>query len=192
MPPPPSGEVVVTAAGLVVFGVGTGVWDAAMNLEGAIVEQKLGKTVMPRYHAGFSLGTVVAAGGALAWWAVATDPAAPPYLAQLQRYPPWLVVVGVIGFALVNPVWEEALFRGVVLGDLTAVWGSGPAVVVQAVLFGTAHWAGFPSGWVGMAMAAGWGLVLGVLRFRTHGIAVPYLVHVSANTVIGSLAVVLL
>lgn len=58
------GEVVVTAAGLVVFGVGTGVWDAAMNLEGAIVEQKLGRTVMPRYHAGFSLGTVVAAGAA--------------------------------------------------------------------------------------------------------------------------------
>jgi MFS family permease len=58
------GEVVLTAAGLVVFGVGTGVWDAAMNLEGAIVEQKLGRTVMPRYHAGFSLGTVVAAGAA--------------------------------------------------------------------------------------------------------------------------------
>ncbi|RMI03634.1 MFS transporter [Cellulomonas triticagri] len=63
------GQVVVTAAGLVVFGVGTGVWDAAMNLEGAIVEQHLGRTVMPRYHAGFSLGTVVAAGVAalLAW-----------------------------------------------------------------------------------------------------------------------------
>jgi MFS family permease len=63
------GEVVVTAAGLVVFGVGTGVWDAAMNLEGAIVEQHLGRTVMPRYHAGFSLGTVVAAALAalLAW-----------------------------------------------------------------------------------------------------------------------------
>jgi len=56
------GEVVVTGAGLVVFGVGTGVWDAAMNLEGAVVEQRLGRTVMPRYHAGFSVGTVVAAG----------------------------------------------------------------------------------------------------------------------------------
>ncbi len=56
------GEVVLTAGGLVVFGVGTGVWDAAMNLEGAIVEQRLGKTVMPRFHAGFSAGTVLAAG----------------------------------------------------------------------------------------------------------------------------------
>jgi MFS family permease len=56
------GEVVVAGAGLVLCGVGTGVWDAAMNLEGAIVEQKLGRTVMPRYHAGFSVGTVVGAG----------------------------------------------------------------------------------------------------------------------------------
>ncbi|HEY0216119.1 MAG TPA: MFS transporter [Cellulomonas sp.] len=57
-----AGQVVLTAAGLVLFGVGTGVWDAAMNLEGALVEQRLGRTVMPRYHAGFSVGTVLAAG----------------------------------------------------------------------------------------------------------------------------------
>lgn len=57
-----AGEVVLAGAGLVVYGVGTGVWDAAMNLEGAVVEQRLGRTVMPRYHAGFSVGTVAAAG----------------------------------------------------------------------------------------------------------------------------------
>ena len=33
-----------------------------MNVEGAAVEQHLGRTVMPRYHAGFSFGTVAAAG----------------------------------------------------------------------------------------------------------------------------------
>ncbi len=59
-----SGQVLVTGAGLVVFGIGTGVWDASMNLEGALVEQRLGRTVMPRYHAGFSVGTVIAAGAA--------------------------------------------------------------------------------------------------------------------------------
>lgn len=137
-------------------------------------------------------GTVVAAGAALALWTVVVAPAAPPYLAQLQRYPGWLAVIGVAGFALVNPVWEELLFRGVVLEDLTASWGAGPAVVVQAVLFGAAHWAGFPSGWVGMLMAGGWGLVLGILRLRARGILVPYLVHVTANAVIGGLAVLLL
>ncbi len=62
-----AGQIVVVGAGLVLFGVGTGVWDAAMNLEGALVEQRLGRTVMPRYHAGFSVGTMIGAGvGALA------------------------------------------------------------------------------------------------------------------------------
>ncbi len=52
--------------GLVVAGVGIGVWDAAMNVEGAAVEQRLGRSIMPRFHAGFSLGTVAGAGvGAL-------------------------------------------------------------------------------------------------------------------------------
>lgn len=56
------GQVPVVAVALVLCGVGTGVWDASMNLEGALVEQRLGRTVMPRYHAGFSVGTVAAAG----------------------------------------------------------------------------------------------------------------------------------
>ena len=57
-----TGQAVVVGAGLVLAGIGTGVWDAAMNIEGAVVEQRLGRTVMPRYHAGFSLGTMAAAG----------------------------------------------------------------------------------------------------------------------------------
>jgi hypothetical protein len=51
------------------FGLGllSGIWDVAMNVEGAAVEQLLGRPVMPRFHAGFSLGTVVGAlGGAAA------------------------------------------------------------------------------------------------------------------------------
>ena len=56
----------VTVAGLVVYGLGIGVWDVAMNVEGAEVERGLRRTIMPRFHAGFSAGTVVGAlGGAL-------------------------------------------------------------------------------------------------------------------------------
>ena len=50
------------AAGLFAYGVGTGVWDVAMNVEGAEVERRLGRTIMPRFHAGFSLGTMGGAG----------------------------------------------------------------------------------------------------------------------------------
>ena len=37
-----------------------------MNVQGAVVERLLGRSIMPRFHAGFSLGTVAAAlGGAV-------------------------------------------------------------------------------------------------------------------------------
>jgi MFS family permease len=51
----------LTVAGLFVYGLGIGVWDVAMNVEGAEVERGLGRTIMPRFHAGFSGGTVVGA-----------------------------------------------------------------------------------------------------------------------------------
>ncbi|MBC2934089.1 MFS transporter [Nocardioides sp. zg-1228] len=51
----------VTVAGLFVYGLGIGVWDVAMNVEGAEVERGLRRTIMPRFHAGFSAGTVVGA-----------------------------------------------------------------------------------------------------------------------------------
>lgn len=46
---------------LIGYGVGTGAWDVAMNVEAAEVERRLGRSIMPRFHAAFSLGTVVGA-----------------------------------------------------------------------------------------------------------------------------------
>ena len=48
--------------GLFVFGFAMGAWDVAMNVHGATVERHLGRAIMPRFHAGFSLGTVAGAG----------------------------------------------------------------------------------------------------------------------------------
>jgi MFS family permease len=55
------GSVPLAGAGLVLSGIGNSTWDVAMNVEGAAVERRLGRTVMPRFHAGFSLGTVIGA-----------------------------------------------------------------------------------------------------------------------------------
>jgi MFS family permease len=63
-------SVLVLAIGLVLTGLGSGVWDAAMNLEGGVVERLHGRSLMPRFHAGFSFGTMAGSGtGALASWA---------------------------------------------------------------------------------------------------------------------------
>lgn len=60
-----SSGIVPVVVGLFLIGFGNGTWDVAMNVEGAAVEQHLGRSVMPRFHAGFSVGTVAGAlGGA--------------------------------------------------------------------------------------------------------------------------------
>jgi MFS family permease len=50
-----------TAICLFVMGAGVGPWDVAMNLAGTDTERALGRSVMPQFHAAFSLGTVFAA-----------------------------------------------------------------------------------------------------------------------------------
>ncbi|MEV1332184.1 MFS transporter [Micromonospora costi] len=57
-----TGSVVGVAAGLFAFGYGSGTCDVAMNVEGAAVERRLGRTIMPRFHAAWSLGSVAGAG----------------------------------------------------------------------------------------------------------------------------------
>lgn len=63
------GSPLLVAAGLFLLGFGVGFWDVAMNLEGAVVERALGRSVMPHFHAAFSGGTVLSAlvGAGMSW-----------------------------------------------------------------------------------------------------------------------------
>lgn len=56
------GSVAVTALGLVAYGAGVSVWDVAMNLEGAEVERRLARNIMPRFHGAWSVGSIGGAG----------------------------------------------------------------------------------------------------------------------------------
>ena len=56
-----AGSVQLTGVGLFLLGLGIGSWDVAMNVEGADVERRLDRTLMPRFHAGFSVGSVAGA-----------------------------------------------------------------------------------------------------------------------------------
>jgi len=57
----------LVVVGLFTLGLGNGTWDVAMNVHGGAVERQLGRSIMPRFHAAWSLGTVIGAGiGAIA------------------------------------------------------------------------------------------------------------------------------
>lgn len=60
-------NAVLTGATLFLFGATYGSWDVAMNIQGSHVDRRAGRDYMPRYHACWSLGSIVGAAlGALA------------------------------------------------------------------------------------------------------------------------------
>ena len=98
-----AGQVWLTAVGLFLLGVGSGSWDVSMNVEGAAVERGLGRSIMPRFHAAFSLGTV--AGAAVG---AALSAASVPVVAHLVAAG---LLVGIAPAAVVRsflPVAREA------------------------------------------------------------------------------------
>lgn len=55
------GSVPAVVIGLFALGCGAGTCEVAMNVQAAAVERRLRRTIMPRFHAAWSLGTVVGA-----------------------------------------------------------------------------------------------------------------------------------
>jgi MFS family permease len=54
-------SVPLLALALLITGIGTGVWDVAMNVQGHTVEQRQDRVLMPMWHAMFSYGAVAGA-----------------------------------------------------------------------------------------------------------------------------------
>jgi len=133
--------------------------------------------------------------GEAANWAGALVPV-PPAVARLFNEltdgPP---AVSLFTLALVAPLTEEALFRGLLLPGFARRWGVGPALVLSSALFGLFHlniWqapaafvAGLYLGWLALAtgsllypMAAhalfnGLPVVLSTLGWRVEGFNTP-------------------
>ena len=82
------------------------------------------------------------------------------------------------GTALLPAVAEELLFRGFLLGWLTARWGTSVALIGSSCLFGAAH-LDLAQG----SAAAVLGLYLGGIRLRTGSVHAPILCHAANNAV---------
>lgn len=103
---------------------------------------------------------------------------------MLPNQPVPLLLLGGLGFALLNAFLEEAVFRVVYLEALEAVGPGWLAVAVQALAFGALHLHGFPRGAIGVGLATIYGLMLGALRLRARGMLAVYVAHVFADITI--------
>ncbi len=94
-----------------------------------------------------------------------------------------LLLAGV-WFSVVNAALEELVFRGVLWEFVAAEWNGRAALGATTVLFGLAHLHGYPSGALGMILAAVFGLALGLLRLWTGGFGLAIAVHICADATI--------
>nr|WP_296071698.1 MFS transporter [uncultured Actinoplanes sp.] len=171
--------VIPVVIGLACFGFANGAWDVAMNVQGAMVERKLGRAIMPRYHAGFSVGTVV---GALAGaGAVALHVSVTAHLIAAALLAAVIVLLSVRAFlpddggaepavtpsdpALVGsnaPVSEKS---GV--GGALAHWREPRTVLIGVFVLAFAFTEGAGIDWISVSMIDGYGTAasIGTLAF---------------------------
>jgi Na+/melibiose symporter-like transporter len=143
------------AVGLFLTGCGIGAWDVAMNVEGAEVERRLARSVMPRFHAAFSLGTVAGAGvGAIA---------AAGHLSIHVQLPGTAAIVVTVAavaarsFLAAKPEPELAQPGVRPDGRLLTAWLEPLTLLIGVLVFSMALAEGSANDWLALAVVDGYG-----------------------------------
>jgi predicted MFS family arabinose efflux permease len=158
-----AGSRVLAGLGLVLAGCGTSTWDVAMNVEGAEVERRLGRTIMPRFHAGFSIGTVAGAGLGAAAAALGV-----PVWAQLAGTAVVLAAAMVAAVRRFTPAGPAPAGDAKRSGALRA-WREPRTLLIGLIMLGFGFTEGSANDWLAIAMVDGYGTsdAVGALGFAT-------------------------
>jgi MFS family permease len=158
-----TGNRLPAGAGLLLTGFGMGVWDVAMNVAGAEVERGLGRSLMPRLHAAFSLGTVTGAGvGALT---AARDIPVPGPVLGAAVLAPLAMAVAVRGFP--PPVTAPDHRKAGPRAGGRSAWREPRTLAVGLMTLAFAFTEGSANDWMALAMVDGHGAdeTLGAIGF---------------------------
>jgi fucose permease len=192
--------VALSTAGLFISGVGTSVWDVAMNVEGAEVERRLGRSIMPRFHAAWSIGSIAGAAAGVPMAALHVPMAV--HLGGLGLVVAVACIIGTRAFlpaeeqkavAVPGSAWLEprTLAIGVMMLAFAVVEGSANDWLSLALIdgYGVAHWVGV-SGYVLFVCAMTTGRLFGPVVLDRYGRA-PVLWATAATAATGILLVAL-
>lgn len=148
--------------GLVLLGFGNGAWDVAMNVQGAVAERRLGRSIMSRFHAGFSVGTV---GGALVGAGmVALGVSVTIHLALVGVIVAVAVPLGVRAFV---PDEEEHETEQPPARSALAAWREPRTLLIGVFVLAFAFAEGAGNDWISVALIDGYGAsaAVGTLAF---------------------------
>jgi MFS family permease len=141
-------QPLLAAVGLFGFGVGTSLWDVAMNVEGAEVERRLGRTVMPRFHAGWSLGSIVGSGVGIVMAALAV-----PVVAHYLVIAVVAVVLTIRSAGTFLPVEERQQHAG---RPQVSAWREPRTLLIGLMVLCYAFVEGTANDWLSLAVIDGY------------------------------------
>ena len=148
----------VVCVAMVLMGIGMSATDVMMNVEAAAVEQSFEKTLMPLFHAFFSLGTVAGAGIgiAMAAWNVGVA-------WHLWGAATLVLIAGLFSLTAV-PTREivhddptTKVSRRDRFAELLSVWRDPRTYAIGAIMLGMAFAEGSANDWLTIAMVDGHG-----------------------------------
>ncbi|AZZ56621.1 MFS transporter [Rathayibacter iranicus] len=152
------GILPVAFAGMAMLGFGNGAVDVMMNVEGAANEAAFGKTLLPLFHAFFSLGTV--AGALLGAGASALHVSVAAHLGAVAVI---MVVTALVAIRFV-PIRKELDTADAVtppvrqrIAASLGVWRDGRLVLIGVIMLGMAFAEGSANDWLTLAMVDGHG-----------------------------------
>jgi fucose permease len=143
-------------AGLFLVGLGTGVFDVGMNLEGTQVEQRLGRAIMPRFHAAFSGGTVASAlvGAGLSALHVPIAVHLAGIVVLLLSITPWFLRA----FFPRTVELDEQGSQVHAKAGIAGAWLEPRTLLIGVVVFAAAFTEGTANDWIGVALSDGYDL----------------------------------
>ncbi|MFN4002551.1 MFS transporter [Microcella sp.] len=144
----------VTFIGLMVFGAASGMTDVAMNVEGAAVEQAQGRSIMPWFHASWSLGTITGAGIAAGVSALGLG---------VDVHTVFMaVLLGAAALVVVRFLPKHRALPGLdddgdgpartTFGERMAIWREPRTLVIGLIVLGMAFAEGSANDWLALAM----------------------------------------
>jgi predicted MFS family arabinose efflux permease len=147
-----AGWLIPCGIALFAYGFGMGVWDVSQNIEGAEVERRGTKTIMPKFHAGFSGGAFVGAmiGGLFATIGIEL----------------WLHLLIIVAIGVVVTIWSTSAFlpahddhhvEGEARRSRWAAWKEPRTLVIGLVVMAAALTEGAANDWVAKATVDGLG-----------------------------------
>ncbi|MEH0934759.1 MFS transporter [Micromonospora psammae] len=148
-----AGSLVGVAVGLFALGYGSGTCDVAMNVEGAAVEKRLGRTVMPRFHAAWSLGSV--GGAALGAGAARLGLSVNAHLVVVAVVVLGGTLLGVRAFLPASHAGDTPAARR---GGLLAAWREPRTLLIGLLVLIMAFAEGSANDWLAVAFVDGYGV----------------------------------